>query len=302
MKQFPPLLASPPRGSVSPANIVTPTTLQKIVVVKPSCVPGSSKAADFDKLVEDPENLEINIEEVEEDSRSNDEWERFEKPAEQQCTSCGMVFPSQDELKIHVEEFHGSSWDAQSASSSPMVDRPYTCDHCDHTFKSRSDKRQHEMRHWRHKPFKCGLCDAQFLSEVDAKKHYAKVHPGKPPQIIENEVSELEQEFMPLQRKKRKWDKVPGKGSVSTDGTPEKSPEKAERTSSVSEDDYAQVFYPAVYKCAHCPRRGTSLKQLQIHTESNHRTKYVSNFTFKNEKVSFILVKIWSLPSFQGHH
>lgn len=79
------------------------------------------------------------------------------------CEICGMTTSSPSALKHHITYRH-------------RTERPFNCQICQYSFKSKSDLRRHIDTHNQEDPYKCSVCNFQSRCAQSVATHHKEVH------------------------------------------------------------------------------------------------------------------------------
>jgi KRAB domain-containing zinc finger protein len=83
------------------------------------------------------------------------------------CPICPKAFAQQAYLRYHIRFLH-------------VNERPFTCNYCEKTFKTKDARDLHARIHTGIKPFTCEICGASFRQMVHLTTHQRK-HTGERP-------------------------------------------------------------------------------------------------------------------------
>ena len=84
------------------------------------------------------------------------------KTAEEKCDECELVLKNKESLRNHIKVVHVAS-------------RPFSCDICNASFKSKAHLACHTVIHSDKKPFSCEICEKTFKL-LQSKVGHMKTH------------------------------------------------------------------------------------------------------------------------------
>ena len=82
-----------------------------------------------------------------------------------ECSECGETFEFKKTYNNHMESAHNLD-----------VRQSFSCEHCNKTFKTKTGKQFHEIRHRGEKPYKCSHCDLAFDNPGSKSAHIRREH------------------------------------------------------------------------------------------------------------------------------
>merc|ERR1719508_582390 len=89
--------------------------------------------------------------------------DQVDKDRKYKCDVCQTILCSLENFIIHQKSEHA-------------IDRPFSCEVCHKTFKSKQIKNNHQTVHSDERPFSCEVCQKSFKRKSDRNVHQKQVH------------------------------------------------------------------------------------------------------------------------------